>query len=463
MVYQRLPNHAVSGILLSFFVLLIYVVNVTSAQKGQCHLDIPWQVSSNTNLHPKDPSKTNLAILTMEQIRVEPIVRSPLLVIGSESFYMIPNTLASYRLSLELGADYIHVKLCVSKDGVLVVSPHYDLNQTTNVETVFPDRSRIINDESAYYIQDFTLEELKQLYVISKDNDSTRSQYLNQTAQIPTLLETMEMLHEWNQHTRTLLTNVDLEEVSRQAGLYVELMYVNFFESDSSLSLGDILLEFLKNNTIAQQTIFSNSTRNSCDESNGLYQVPPLVIQSYDSTLLIHLQTVFREDAKIFQKASTDSNITDTSAYHGITPSIVYMVSDRMCLDEQFWFRLSQVNPDAISAHKKCLVSNDENKRISAEEFMTRSTENEIAVHVRVQSPELEKIENDDFANAEEELRHLFCVMNIHGVFAENVDLAVRVGLRGCDDFRKFVNVGDNTIVEETLDEQKGKIGRAHV
>ena len=83
MVYQRLRNHAVSGIL---FVLLIYVVNVTSAQKGQCHLDIPWQVSSNTNLHPKDPSKTNLAILTMEQIRVEPIVRSPLLVIGSESF-----------------------------------------------------------------------------------------------------------------------------------------------------------------------------------------------------------------------------------------------------------------------------------------------------------------------------------------------------------------------------------------
>lgn len=461
MIYQRLLNHSVSGISL-FLLLLIYVVNVSSALKGQCSLDIPWQVSSNTNLHPKDPSKTNLAILTMEEIRVEPIVRSPLLVIGSESFYMIPNTLASYRLALELGADYIHVKLCVSKDGVLVVSPHYDLNQTTNVATVFPDRSRIIDDESAYYIQDFTLDELKQLHVISNDDYSTRSRYLNQTAQIPTLLETMQMLQEWNQNTRTLLTNVDLEEVSRQAGLYVELMYVNFFKSDSNLLLGDIFLDFLKNNTIAQQTIFSNSTRESCDESNGLYQVPPLVIQSYDSTLLTHLQTVFREDAKVFEEflieKNTNDTIPDNSTYHGITPPLVYMVSDKMCLDEQFWFRVREINPAAISTDKRCLVSNDESKRISAEEFMTRSRENEIVVHVRVQSPELENIENDAFANAEEELRHLFCIMNIHGVFAENVDLAVRVGSRGCDDFREFVNVGDNTIVEETLDGKKGNL-----
>jgi len=40
----------------------------------------------------------------------------------------------------------------------------------------------------------------------------------------------------------------------------------------------------------------------------------------------------------------------------------------------------------------------------------------------------------------------MYCELGIHGIFAENVDMAVRVGMRGCDDFRK-----PSDIIEEQI------------
>ena len=66
------------------------------------------------------------------------------------------NTLASIRLALKQGADYIENDIMRTKDGALVVTHDLSLARTTNVEQVFPDRA-------PWNVADFTLSEVKQL------------------------------------------------------------------------------------------------------------------------------------------------------------------------------------------------------------------------------------------------------------------------------------------------------------
>ena len=66
------------------------------------------------------------------------------------------NTLASVRLALKQGADYIENDIMRTSDGALVITHDLTLARTTNVEQVFPDRA-------PWNIADFTLAEIKQL------------------------------------------------------------------------------------------------------------------------------------------------------------------------------------------------------------------------------------------------------------------------------------------------------------
>mmetsp|Transcript_12149 Transcript_12149/g.26589 ORF Transcript_12149/g.26589 Transcript_12149/m.26589 type:complete len:178 (-) Transcript_12149:1735-2268(-) len=72
------------------------------------------------------------------------MLQRPLVIGHRGSSYNLPeHTLASYRLALELGADYIEPDLVPTSDGVLVACHSIDLNITTNVAEVFPDRYRL--------------------------------------------------------------------------------------------------------------------------------------------------------------------------------------------------------------------------------------------------------------------------------------------------------------------------------
>ena len=79
-------------------------------------------------------------------------------VIGHRGFgNMAPeNTLASVRLALKKGADYIENDIMRTKDGTLVVTPDLSLARTTDVEQVFPERT-------TYQVADYTLAEIKRL------------------------------------------------------------------------------------------------------------------------------------------------------------------------------------------------------------------------------------------------------------------------------------------------------------
>jgi glycerophosphoryl diester phosphodiesterase len=83
------------------------------------------------------------------------------------SAYAPEHTIASYRLALEQGADYVEQDLAVTRDGVLICLHDPTLERTTNVEELFPDRSSIVTWEGktvrGWLANDFTLEEIKRL------------------------------------------------------------------------------------------------------------------------------------------------------------------------------------------------------------------------------------------------------------------------------------------------------------
>ena len=83
------------------------------------------------------------------------------------SAYAPEHTLASYRLAIEMKADYVEQDLAVTKDGVLICLHDASLERTTNVEELFPDRvsTQTIEGKTrkAWLANDFTLAEIKRL------------------------------------------------------------------------------------------------------------------------------------------------------------------------------------------------------------------------------------------------------------------------------------------------------------
>lgn len=65
-------------------------------------------------------------------------------------------TIASYTLARDLGADYLEMDIQRTKDGVLIALHDDKLGRTTNIADVFPERAK---DP----VSTFTLAELKQL------------------------------------------------------------------------------------------------------------------------------------------------------------------------------------------------------------------------------------------------------------------------------------------------------------
>ena len=94
-------------------------------------------------------------------------VRKQLIAHRGASAYAPEHTLAAYRLAIEQGADYIEQDLQISRDGVLLCLHDVTLERTTNVEEVFPERYREVEENGAtrkrWFVHDFTLEEIKQL------------------------------------------------------------------------------------------------------------------------------------------------------------------------------------------------------------------------------------------------------------------------------------------------------------
>jgi glycerophosphoryl diester phosphodiesterase len=90
------------------------------------------------------------------------------------SGYRPEHTLASYRLAIALGADFVEPDLVATRDGVLVARHEAEISRTTDVSqrADFVDRltTKEIDGRQAtgWFVEDFTLAELKSLRAVER-------------------------------------------------------------------------------------------------------------------------------------------------------------------------------------------------------------------------------------------------------------------------------------------------------
>lgn len=113
------------------------------------------------------------------------------------SGYRPEHTLESYRLAIEMGADFIEPDLVATRDGHLVARHEPDITLTTDVaqKPEFAGRKRRVDIDGVVYegwfTVDFTLAELKTLRAIQPRAD--RSNEFDGLYEVPTLAEIIEL------------------------------------------------------------------------------------------------------------------------------------------------------------------------------------------------------------------------------------------------------------------------------
>jgi len=131
------------------------------------------------------------------------------------------HTIESYRLAIEMGADYIEPDLVSTKDGVLVVRHENEIGGTTDVATKFPDRKRsaTVDGEmvSGWFTEDFTLAEIKTLR--ARERLPFRSHAFDGQFDVPTFDEVIEFAQQRGR------------EVGRTIGIYPETKHPTYFRT----------------------------------------------------------------------------------------------------------------------------------------------------------------------------------------------------------------------------------------
>lgn len=175
------------------------------------------------------------------------------------------HTLEAYKVAIAQGADFIEPDLVTTKDGVLIARHEPILDDTTNVAEVFgPERmsTKVLDgtEITAYFAEDFTLEEIKQLRAIQSRD--FRSQEFNNAFEIPTFQEVIELVQQTEAETGV------------QVGIYPETKHPTFFDLQD-LSLEEALM------TTLEETGFTDPNR--------------IFIQSFEFQNLIELQGMLDE------------------------------------------------------------------------------------------------------------------------------------------------------------------------
>ena len=148
----------------------------------------------------------------------------PPLVIGHRgaSGHLPEHTLASYRLAVRLGADYIEPDVVSTKDGALVARHEPNITNTTDVRDhpEFADRRRtaVVDGvaEEGWFASDFTLAEIKTLRAVQAFAE--RPQQFNGSFEIPTLDEVIAV------------AKAGAQEQGRTVGIYPETKHPTYHQ-----------------------------------------------------------------------------------------------------------------------------------------------------------------------------------------------------------------------------------------
>ncbi|MBA3349810.1 MAG: glycerophosphodiester phosphodiesterase [Actinobacteria bacterium] len=152
------------------------------------------------------------------------------------SGYRPEHTLASYKLAIELGVDFIEPDLVSTKDHVLVARHENEISTTTDVEDhpEFADRrtTKVIDgiEVTGWFTEDFTLTELKTLRATERLPDiRPANTAFDGLYEIPTLQEVIDLAKR------------------RHVGIYPETKHPTYFDG-IGLSLEEPLVRTLRAN-----------------------------------------------------------------------------------------------------------------------------------------------------------------------------------------------------------------------
>lgn len=391
-------------VILAILMLVEQSISTPRSQHGQCPLLIPKNVSTRSVL-TKDRRPAFITIAHR-----------------GASFSLPEHTIAAYRLALELGADYIEPDLVATLDERLVAIHSVDLNITTNVREVYPDRYGQIMTEDGkvqhgYFAFNFTLEEIKVLRV--KQRLDGRSTQFDGMFAVPTLHEIVDLLYDWNHNI------VTTQNVYRKSGIYPELKSPEI-HNDRNISLVDAFIEEMIHHPYADEMFFKriSQTEFGCEHA-GSYQVPPLVIQCFNADVLSDLEK------KLLDKSMA-------------SPPYILLVNKGKCSLPMFWFDVSKLPfLSGLGPDKLCLEGD------KALDFMTEARKLGLAVHPYTSRAESEFFDTSVYSTARDEVEMLYCHTGIDGMFIENVDVGVEVGLTGCDRYDPVDELIDNLILFE--------------
>lgn len=103
------------------------------------------------------------------------------------------HTLEAYQLAIDQGADIIEPDLVMTQDGVLVARHDRYLSTTTNVadRPEFAERRRLSGTREDWWVEDFTLAELRTLR--ARQPRADRSQAFNDQFLVPTFEEVLDL------------------------------------------------------------------------------------------------------------------------------------------------------------------------------------------------------------------------------------------------------------------------------
>ena len=185
------------------------------------------------------------------------------------SGYRPEHTLASYRLAIALGADYVEPDLVATKDRVLVARHENEISTTTDVETrpEFAARKATKTIDgvplTGWFTEDFTLAELKTLRAeeripkVRQENTIYNGRY-----SVPTFDEVID------------LVQAESERLGRTIGLAPETKHPTYFDS-IGLSMEEPLV-------------------NSLNEAGLFGRRAPVVVQSFETANLRQLNRMTR-------------------------------------------------------------------------------------------------------------------------------------------------------------------------
>src|SRR5262245_51532733 len=168
------------------------------------------------------------------------------LIIGHRgaSGYRPEHTLASYKLAIDMGADFIEPDLVSTKDGVLVARHEPEISGTTDVAShpEFADRRRTVTLDgtsvTGWWTHDFTLAELKTLRAVERlPAVRQRNTLYNGLFEVPTFQEVLDL--------RARLS----KELDRTIGVYPETKHPTYFRA-FGLPLEEPLVATLRSNDL---------------------------------------------------------------------------------------------------------------------------------------------------------------------------------------------------------------------